>query len=166
MLWRGIDWHVEKIRARRVVLDWGGSLVIALSFALAWLAKYPKAWLDILFEFYGITNSVLITAALLSIRRLLNSNRDVQQSHRMMLIHLLIFNLYAVSLLMNWIVYYGFEAGIFHLTTWQNTMTNDTLLFVEELAYFIMVQFIAYLIIRFGNPEDKSQSLFFKMLTF
>jgi hypothetical protein len=35
-------------------------------------------------------------------------------------------------------------------------MTVDSLYFAQELSYFVMIQFIAYLIVRFDNPEDAS----------
>ena len=84
----------------------------------------------------------------------------------MMLIHLLIFNFYAVTLAVNLIVFYGSVSGYFHITFWQFAMTVLNFEFASELAFFIMLQFIAYLIVRFGNPDDASQDLFFRMLTF
>jgi hypothetical protein len=98
IMWKGINWHIEQLRTWRVALDWAGALVITFSFVLSWFAKHPYAWIETLYELYGISNTVLISVALLSIRHLLNSNRDVQQSHKMMAIHLLIFNFYAVTL--------------------------------------------------------------------
>ena len=116
ILWKGINWHVEQIRDIRVALNWGGSLLITLSFILSWFAKHPLAWIPTLFELYGIGCSVLLTAALLSLRSLLSSNRDVQQSHKMMLIHLLIFNFFSVTLAVNQIVLWGYILGIFDFT--------------------------------------------------
>lgn len=78
---------------------------------------------------YGIFNSVLVTVALLSIRNLLSSNRDVQQSHKMMLIHLLIFNFYAVTFAVEDIVYWGNKIGFFDRTHWQASMTADSFAF-------------------------------------
>jgi hypothetical protein len=45
-------------------------------------------------------------------------------------------------------------------------MTVENVYFVMELSYCIMIHLIAYLIVRFGNPDDGSQDLFFRMLTF
>ncbi len=52
-----------------------------------------------MYDLYGLANSGLVTVALLSIRSLLDSNQDIKQSHLMMLIHLVIFNIYAVTFL-------------------------------------------------------------------
>ena len=49
IFWKGINWHIEQIRLRRVSLDWGGSLFITLSFALTLFAKHPFAWIDTLY---------------------------------------------------------------------------------------------------------------------
>jgi hypothetical protein len=54
---------------------------------------------DTLFELHGLASSGLTTAALLSIRSLLNSNQEIKHSHRMMLIHLFMFNIYEITLL-------------------------------------------------------------------
>ena len=45
-------------------------------------------------------------------------------------------------------------------------MGGNPFFFAAELSYCIMLQFIAYLIVRFSNPDDMSQDLFFRMLCF
>lgn len=147
---------MEKIRESRVALDNGGSLFITLSFVLGYFAKHPYIWIEILYELYGIFNSVMITVALLSIRTLLSSNSDVQQSHRMMAIHLLIFNIYALALAVNEIAYWTYELGYTHETYWTFAMLCDNFGFAYKLSYCIMLQFIAYLIVKFGNVDDES----------
>ena len=61
-----------------------------------------------MFEFYGITNSVMVTAALLSLRNLLELNQGIKQSQRMMKIHLIIFNIYTVTIIVQYVVLYGY----------------------------------------------------------
>ncbi len=43
-------------------------------------------------------------------------------------------------------------------------MTVDSFDFADELAYFLLNQFIAYLMLQFGDPENRSQDLIFKLL--
>ena len=43
-------------------------------------------------------------------------------------------------------------------------MTYDSLGFAEIFAYFLLNQFIAYLMLQFGNPENRSQDMIFKIL--
>jgi hypothetical protein len=51
-----------------------------------------------LYELFGFGCSAIVTSALLSIRSLLSSNPDIKQSHKMMLIHLIMFNFFSVTL--------------------------------------------------------------------
>lgn len=81
-------------------------------------SKNPYVWTEVLYEVYGISNSVMITAALLSIRNLLGSNSDVKQAHKMMAIHLLIFNIYAITLAVNELDYWLYICGYTHQTYW------------------------------------------------
>ena len=82
-----------------------------------------------MYEFYGLANSGLVTAALLSIRNLLHSNQEVKQSHKMMLIHLIIFNIYAVTLLVAWVLEFGFYRGDSIMTFFKFAMTFDSFVF-------------------------------------
>ncbi len=43
-------------------------------------------------------------------------------------------------------------------------MTIDSFAFAVILSYFLMNMFIAYLMLQFGNPEDRSQDMFFRFL--
>ena len=43
-------------------------------------------------------------------------------------------------------------------------MTYDSFFFADNLAYFLLNQFIAYLMLQFANPDNKSQALIFKLL--
>jgi hypothetical protein len=50
------------------------------------------------------------------------------------------------------------------MSYFQFGMTVDSFLFAEDIAYFLLNQFIAYLMVQYGNPNNRSQDLIFKLL--
>ncbi len=107
---------------------------------------------------------MLITSALLSLRSLLNSNQEIKQSHRMMTIHLTLFNIYSVVYTVQEVVFYGYIYGYFDMTLWQAEITVDSFAFAAIFSFFLLNQFIAYLMLQFGNPDEKSQDMLFRFL--
>jgi hypothetical protein len=101
---------------------------------------------------------------LLSLRRILNSNDEIRQSHRMMTILLILFNIYSVVYTVQEVVFYGYYYGWFDMTTWQAAMTVESFAFASIFSYFLLNMFIAYLMLQFGNPEDRSQDMVFRFL--
>ena len=81
-----------------------------------------------------------------------------------MKIHLIIFNIFAVTFTVQEVVFYGYMYGYFDMNFWQAAMTVDSFGFASNISYFLLNQFIAYLMLQFVNPENKSQDLIFKLL--
>ncbi len=81
----------------------------------------------------------------------------------MMTIHFL-FNIYSIVYTVQSVVYYGYIYGYFDMTYWAIAMTIDSFAFASIFSYFVLNQFIAYLMRQFGNPDDKSQDMFFRFL--
>ena len=50
------------------------------------------------------------------------------------------------------------------MTYFQFLMTYDSLGFAEIFAYFFLNQFFAYLMLQFGNPDNRSQDMIFRLL--
>ena len=65
----------------------------------------------------------------------------------MMLIHLIIFNIFAVTLLVDEAVSWFYWQDHSDMTYWQAGMTVDSFVFAEYFAYFLLNQFIAYLML-------------------
>ena len=82
----------------------------------------------------------------------------------MMTIHLILFNIYSVVYTAQTSVFYGYIYGWIDLTFWQAAMTVDSFSFAGNLFYGLLNIFIAYLMLQFGNPEDRSQDMFFRFL--
>jgi hypothetical protein len=61
-------------------------------------------------------------------------------------------------------VFYGYIYGWYDMTYWANAVTVDSFSFFSDLSYFLLNMFIAYLMLQFGNPEDRSQDMFFRFL--
>ena len=62
-------------------------------------------------------------------------------------------------------MYWGYDLGLFDLTFWQDAMIVECMSFCELFCYFLLNEFIAYLMLRFGNPDEKSKDFFVKILT-
>ncbi len=82
----------------------------------------------------------------------------------MMTIHLILFNIYSVFYTVQEVVFYGYIYGWFNMKYWKAAITIDSFLFANVLSYFLLNQFIAYLMLQFGNPDDRSQDMFFRFL--
>ena len=50
------------------------------------------------------------------------------------------------------------------MTYWQLGMTVDSFAFAANISYFLLNQFIAYLMLQFGNPDDRSQDMLFRLI--
>ncbi len=61
-------------------------------------------------------------------------------------------------------MFYGYIYGWYDMTYLQAAMTVDCFSFASGLSYFLLNIFIAYLMLQFGNPEDRSQDMFFRFL--
>ncbi len=81
-----------------------------------------------------------------------------------MTIHLILFNIYSVVWTVNYVMFYGYFYGWLDLTYWQAFMTIESFAFATLFSYFMLNMFIAYLMLQFGNPEDRSQDMFFRFL--
>jgi hypothetical protein len=82
----------------------------------------------------------------------------------MMTIHLILFNIYSVVWTVQIVVFYGYIFGWFDMSFWQAAMTVDSFSFATGLSYCLLNMFIAYLMLQFGNPENRSQDMFFRFL--
>ncbi len=87
-----------------------------------------------LYEIYGINNSVLFTAALLSLHSILHSNDEIRQSHKMMTIHLILFNIYSVVWTEQNVVFYGYTYGWLDISYWAFTITVESFAFLGILS--------------------------------
>ncbi len=107
-----------------------------------------------MFEFYSFANLGLYITTLFSIRSLLCSNKEVKQNHRMLLIYLATFT-YPHSVCFE-VVYWVYAPGYDEVEPWQTETSIDSFIFVDNLAFFILNQFFAYLMLTLGNPKDRS----------
>ncbi len=82
----------------------------------------------------------------------------------MMTIHLIFFNIYSFVYIVEEVVFYGYIYGWFDLTYWQASMIVESFTIAFIFSYFLLTMFIAYLILQFGNPEDRSQDMLFRFL--
>ncbi len=80
------------------------------------------------------------------------------------MIHLILFNIYSVFFTVQEVVFYGYIYGWFDMTHWQAGMTVDSFRVAGDLSYFLLNMFIAYLLLQYGNPEDRSQDMLFRFL--
>ena len=82
----------------------------------------------------------------------------------MMITHIVIFSIYLFISIPQIVVYNSYIFGFFNWTYFQLAMTGDSLFLAAIFSYFLLNQFIAYLMLQFSNPANSSQELFTKIL--
>ncbi len=80
-----------------------------------------------------------------------------------MTIRLILFNIYSVIYTVENVVYFGYIYGLFDMTLWQLAMTVESFAFASSLS-FCLLKLIAYLMVQFGNQDEKTQDMFFRFL--
>ena len=116
LMWRGVEvQEKEKIRNRslRILIEWSVIILIFLFNLLIYLVTdlkttnrctygcdreiHPLYMACLFYGLFSLWCSGLITAALLKIKNLLDTNDEINQSNTMMTIHLVIFNMFFIS---------------------------------------------------------------------